>query len=203
MRMTTMFERDFWGDFGFGGWGGRERKGPRRFRWKPLERGDLKFVILRLISDKPMHGYEVMQALEEEFGGGYKPSPGSVYPTLQMLEDEGLLRCREEEGKKIYELTEEGQAYLEEHGDLVDKIFDRVGAFANGFFGKDTRGVTAAFSRLAQTCFEGTFSGRLDGEAIGRMTEILHRAQGEIEEVIRGRRRKDARDEVKDQEEVD
>jgi DNA-binding PadR family transcriptional regulator len=198
-----MFDRDFWGDFGFGGWGGQERKGPRRFRWNPLERGDLKFVILRLISDKPMHGYEVMQALEEESGGGYKPSPGSVYPTLQMLEDEGLLRCREEEGKKIYEVTEEGKAYLEEHGDLVERIFDRVGAFANGFFGKDTRELTAAFSRLAQTCFEGTFSGRLDGEAVGRMTEILHRAHGEVEEVIRGRRRKDAEDEVEDQEEAE
>ena len=196
-----MFERDFWGDFGFGGWGGHERKGPRRFRWNPLERGDLKFVILRLVSDKPMHGYEVMQALEEESGGGYKPSPGSVYPTLQMLEDEGLLRCREEEGKKIYEVTEEGKAYLEEHGDVVEKIFERVGAFANGFFGKDTRELTAAFSRLAQTCFEGTFSGRLDGEAVGRMTEILHRARGEIEEVIRGRRRKDGEDEVTDPEE--
>ena len=198
-----MFERDFWGDFGFGAWGGRERKGPRRFRWNPLERGDLKFVILRLISDKPMHGYEVMQALEEESGGGYKPSPGSVYPTLQMLEDEGLLRCREEEGKKTYEITEEGRAYLEEHEDVVEKIFDRVGAFANGFFGKDTRELTAVFSRLAQTCFEGTFSGRLDGEAIGKMTEILDRARGEIEDVMRGRKRTTARDEVKDQEETE
>jgi DNA-binding PadR family transcriptional regulator len=196
-----MFEKDFWGDFGFGAWGRHPWRGSRRFRWNPLERGDLKFVILRLISDKPMHGYEVMQALEEESGGGYKPSPGSVYPTLQMLEDEGLLRCKEEEGKKIYEITQEGEAYLEENEDLVEKIFDRVGAFANGFFGKDTRELTAAFSRLAQSCFEGTFSGRLDGEAVKKMAEILDRARGEIEEVMRGRRRRTGREEVKDQEE--
>jgi DNA-binding PadR family transcriptional regulator len=202
-RMMTMFDRDFWGDFGFGVWGGQEGKGGRRFRWNPLERGDLKFVILRLISDKPMHGYEVMQALEEESGGGYKPSPGSVYPTLQMLEDEGLLRSKEEEGKKIYEITEEGTAYLEEHGDIVERIFDRVGAFANGFFGKDTRELTAAFSRLAQTCFEGTFSGRLDGEAVRKMTETLDGARREIEDVIRARKGSPGRDEVKDQEETE
>ncbi len=76
-----------WSDtfgFGFGDWA--NQKG-RRFRWRIFERGDLKFVILRLIYDKPMHGYEVMQALEEESRGCYKASAGSVYPTLQMLED--------------------------------------------------------------------------------------------------------------------
>lgn len=195
-----MFEKDFWADFGFGFWG-EEGKGGRRVRWNPFERGDLKFVILRLISDKPMHGYEVMQALEEESGGGYRASPGSVYPTLQMLEDEGLLRSREEDGKKIYTITPEGQAYLEEHGDIVDRIFRRLGTFADGFFGKDTRELTASFSRLAQTCFEGTFSGRLDREAIQRMTEILDQARGEVEEVIRMGRKKAERDTVKDQEE--
>ncbi len=196
-----MRDKDCWGDFGFGAWAGREGGGSRRFRWNPFERGDLKFVILRLVSDKPMHGYEVMQALEEESGGGYKASPGSVYPTLQMLEDEGLLRFREEDGKKIYEITEEGTSYLEENGDIVDKIFDRVGAFANGFFGKDTRGLTAAFSRLAQSCFEGAFSGRLDEDAIRKMTESLDRARGEVEEVMRSRGREKATSEVKDEEE--
>lgn len=197
-----MFEKDFWGDFGFGIWGGQEGRGGRRFRWNPFERGDLKFVILRLISEKPMHGYEVMQALEEESGGGYKPSPGSVYPTLQMLEDEGLLRSTEEDGRKIYQITEEGRTYLEEHGDVVDRIFERVGAFANGFFGKDTRELTAAFSRLAQTCFEGTFSGRLDGDAVRRMTEVLDRARQEMEDVIRGSAGKPAGNEAKEEEEA-
>jgi len=198
-----MFEKDFWTDFGFGSWCGPEGKGGRRIRWNPFERGDLKFAILRLIADKPMHGYEVMQALEEESGGGYKPSPGSIYPTLQMLEDEGLLKSREEDGKKTYEITEEGKAYLEENGDIVDKIFERVGAFANGFFGKDTREFTAAFSHLAQSCFEGTFSGRLDQDDIRKMAGILERAREEIEEVVRGVREKRAADEVKDQEETE
>ncbi len=178
-----MFDKDFWGDFGPGAGWGKEGRGGRGFRWNLFERGDLKFVILRLISRKPMHGYEVMQALEEESGGGYKASPGSVYPTLQMLEDEGLVRSKEEEGKKIYEITPEGEQYLEDNGDIVDKIFNRVESFANGFFGQHTRELTASFSKLAQTCFEGAFSGSLDAEAVGRIVEILDRAREEIREV--------------------
>ena len=64
--------------------GPRRRRGGRRAKWKIFERGDLKFVILRLVSRQPMHGYEVMKELEKESGGYYRPSPGSVYPTLQL-----------------------------------------------------------------------------------------------------------------------
>jgi DNA-binding PadR family transcriptional regulator len=63
-----------------------------------FDRGDLKFAVLRLIAERPMHGYEVMRALEDESRGTYRPSPGSVYPTLQMLEDEGFLRVNESSG---------------------------------------------------------------------------------------------------------
>jgi DNA-binding PadR family transcriptional regulator len=157
-----------------------------------FERGDLKFVILRLISDKPMHGYEVMQALEEESGGWYKPSPGSVYPTLQMLEDEGLVTVREENGKKVYEVTEEGRTYLEENGDIVDEIFERVEAFANRFWGRDTRDLSSSFSRLAQTTFEGAFAWDLGQDAIRQMADILEDARKAMEDVQRGSQKKTA-----------
>jgi DNA-binding PadR family transcriptional regulator len=104
MKMPDNSWSDTFG-FGFGDWA--NQKG-RRFRWRIFERGDLKFVILRLIFDKPMHGYEVMQALEEESAGCYKASAGSVYPTLQMLEDEGYVQAEEKGGKKVYEITAEG-----------------------------------------------------------------------------------------------
>jgi len=180
-----MFQRDFWEELGLGAAWGKEGQGPRGFRWNPFERGDLKFVILRLISQKPMHGYEVMQALEEEAGGWYRASPGSVYPTLQMLEDEGLVHSTEADGKKVYQITPEGEAYLRDNGDLVDRIFRRVETFTDGFFGQHTRELTAAFSRLAQTCFEGAFSGELDQEKVTGMVEILNRARAEMEGVIR------------------
>jgi DNA-binding PadR family transcriptional regulator len=189
-----MKEKDCCGDFGFGAWAS---KGGRRFRWRIFERGDLKFVILRLISNKAMHGYEVMQALEEESCGVYKPSPGSVYPTLQMLEDEGLVRSHEEEGKKIYEITDEGREYLEQHGDVVDEIFERIGSFADRFWGKDTRDLSAAFSRMAQSTFEGAFAWDLGSETLKEMADVLDRTRKELDEIRK--RRRDSQDSAKEE----
>jgi DNA-binding PadR family transcriptional regulator len=166
--------------FGFGSWANQRG---RRFRWRIFERGDLKFVILRLVSKKPMHGYEVMQALEEESCGCYKASPGSVYPTLQMLEDEGYVRCHEEDGKKTYEITDEGREYLDEHGDVVDEIFERIGDFADRFWGKDARDLSAAFSKLAQSTFEGAFAWESGPEVLRKMADALDRARQEMEDL--------------------
>ena len=91
--------------------------GGGRFRWGVFERGDLRLVVLRLLSQRPMHGYEVMRALEEEARGCYRASPGSVYPTLQMLEDQGFLTSERADGKKVYSVTDAGRAHLDEHQD--------------------------------------------------------------------------------------
>jgi DNA-binding PadR family transcriptional regulator len=80
------------------------REGRRRMR-----RGDIRTAVLAVLDEQPRHGYEVIQALEDKTGGAWRPSPGSVYPTLQLLEDEGLARSSERDGKKVYELTEEGR----------------------------------------------------------------------------------------------
>jgi DNA-binding PadR family transcriptional regulator len=77
-------------------------------------RGDVKFALLELLQERPMHGYEMMKALEEKSGGFYTPSPGSIYPTLQMLEDRGFVTVQEAEGKKVYSITAAGQALLTE-----------------------------------------------------------------------------------------
>ncbi len=182
--------------FGFEGWagpGGRKgRRGRRghRVRWKIFERGDLKFVILRLLSEKPMHGYQAMQALEEESGGWYQASPGSVYPTLQMLEEAGHLSSEEKDGKKIYTVTDEGREYLKEHGDVVDEIFDRISSFAERFWGREIRNLSSSFSRLAHTAFEEAFWWGEDPEIHGEIKDILDRAWEEIEEVRRKARAK-------------
>jgi DNA-binding PadR family transcriptional regulator len=139
-----------------------------------------------------MHGYEVMQALEDESGGWYKASPGSVYPTLQMLEDEGYLESREEDGKKTYEITEAGRAYLDEHGDIVDEIVDRVTSFADRFWGRESRDLSSAFSRLAQSAFESAFAWGLDADSLQRITEILEKAHSDINDVRKRGRGSDA-----------
>src|SRR3989475_8067816 len=97
------------GPRGFFGHGGPRGEGQRFFG-----RGDIKFVLLELLQERPMHGYEMMKALEEKTGGFYKPSPGSVYPTLQMLEDGGMVTSAEVEGKRVYSITDAGRASLAE-----------------------------------------------------------------------------------------
>jgi len=85
--------------------GGRGR-GPGRHR---VRRGDVRSAILALLDDRPMHGYEIIQELEERTGGRWTPSAGSIYPTLQLLEDEGLVTPEEVDGRKVYSLTDAGK----------------------------------------------------------------------------------------------
>ncbi|GAA2349936.1 PadR family transcriptional regulator [Streptomyces kunmingensis] len=103
---------------GFGGpgpWGGRGgRGGGPRGR---ARRGDVRASILALLKDRPMHGYEMIQEIAERSGGAWKPSPGSVYPTLQLLEDEGLIVSASEGGKKLFSLTDAGRTAADEGPD--------------------------------------------------------------------------------------
>ena len=73
-----------------------------------MGRGDVRAAVLALLAEKPMHGYQIIHEIEERSGGAWKPSPGSVYPTLQLLADEGLIRAEESNGRKTYSLTPEG-----------------------------------------------------------------------------------------------
>ena len=75
-----------------------------------MRRGDIRTAVLAILAEEPGHGYEVMQRLETKSGGAWRPSPGSVYPMLQLLEDEGLVRSTERDGKRVFEVTEAGKA---------------------------------------------------------------------------------------------
>lgn len=88
--------------------GGRDGRGNRRRGGR--RRGDIRRLLLAGLIDGPAHGYELMRRLEERSDGRWRPSPGSVYPMLQQLEDEGLVRSAEGEGRRAYELTDEGRA---------------------------------------------------------------------------------------------
>jgi len=96
----------------FGFRGRRGRGWPRHMRGggPRARRGDIRAGILALLAEEPMHGYQIIQELESRSGGRWSPSPGSVYPTLQLLEDEGLVVREEGEGKRVYSLTDEGRA---------------------------------------------------------------------------------------------
>jgi DNA-binding PadR family transcriptional regulator len=79
-------------------------------------RGDVRAAVLALLAEQPMHGYQIIHEIEERSGGDWKPSPGSVYPTLQLLADEGLITADEQNGRKTYTLTEAGRETVAEHG---------------------------------------------------------------------------------------
>lgn len=81
-----------------------------------MGRGDVRAAVLALLAEKPMHGYQIIREIEERSGGSWKPSAGSVYPTLQLLADEGLLTAEESNGRKTYALTEGGRAEAEAAG---------------------------------------------------------------------------------------
>jgi DNA-binding PadR family transcriptional regulator len=181
--MCSRQRRGGWGGWaGWGGMGGSTGQGPG-FKWRFFDRGDLKFVILRLLKKKPMHGYEVMRALEEESGGWYKASAGSVYPTLQMLEDQGLIASAEMDGKKVYSVTDAGKQHLEDNSDVVDEIVDRVSDFTNSFFKAGMADLTKSFSRLAQVTFERSVKWPGNDDVLGQIREILERAAHDMEAV--------------------
>jgi len=105
---------------------GHAFRGERFFKgsWREssFQKGDLKYVILDLIKDKPRHGYEIIRELEELSHGLYTPSPGAVYPTLQMLEEMGYATAVERDGRKVYTITGEGINFLEEQKDSADEV---------------------------------------------------------------------------------
>jgi len=175
------------GNWGFDGsqfWGAgpwRPRGGPRSAR--VFDQGDLKYVILQLLVEKPRHGYEIIKAIEERFGGAYSPSPGTVYPTLTMLEDMGYARVTpEESGKKVYEITDEGRKYLEENRSAVDDIFSRITEFAQSIFGEPMMQVHRAMKDVGRAVY--VQNAKRTPEQLKRISDILERAAAEIGTIV-------------------
>ena len=160
--------------------GERFFRGP--YRESSFQKGDLKYVILDLIKDKPRHGYEIIRELEEQSHGTYKPSPGAVYPTLQMLEEMGYASSTERDGKKIYTITEEGRKFLVERKDSADEVrshmkhrwsFKNVGKMAMVM--KEYHALEHLLSRGFRT---------LDADRMQRIRQVLINAYNEIETIL-------------------
>jgi DNA-binding PadR family transcriptional regulator len=97
-------------------------------RGPKVRRGDVRAAILDVLAVEPMNGYQIIQQIAERSGGAWKPSPGSVYPTVQQLEDEGLVEGGDADGRRVLRLTDEGRRYVEEHPDELAatwKVFDQ------------------------------------------------------------------------------
>ncbi len=151
------------------GFGRHEMRGGRghgRGRHR-VRRGDVRSAILALLDDRPMHGYEMIQELEERTGGRWTPSAGSIYPTLQLLEDEGLVTAEEVDGRKVYSLTDTGKKEVPERteggrpweqGDedsprfeVRSELFRTIGAAKQIARGDDDEQMTKAAEILKET----------------------------------------------------
>jgi DNA-binding PadR family transcriptional regulator len=170
--------------FGGGPWRGFGY-GPRRGRL--FEKGDLKYVILDLLKDKPSHGYEVIRALEERFRGFYSPSPGSIYPTLQLLEDMGYVTATQQDGKKVYEITDEGRKFLEENRQSVENIWGRVGGGWDPEFASELHEIRHELKDLGQLFGRQMHEGRLNQDKLRRIREVIVRAARDIENILEER----------------
>ncbi|HEV2098673.1 MAG TPA: PadR family transcriptional regulator [Stellaceae bacterium] len=171
---------------GFGQAGGRfgHRGGGRGGRLgRVFDHGDLRYVLLHLIAEKPRHGYELIKAIEEQFGGMYSPSPGVIYPTLTLLEELGYLRPEAAEGttRRLYSITEEGAAFLAANRPLVDAILARMAEISRVYAGGPAPEIRRALRNLEQALSIRLSRGPLDTTQVRTITEALDRVAGEIE----------------------
>jgi DNA-binding PadR family transcriptional regulator len=174
------------GPFGFGpgpfGPGGRE--GSRAFG-----RGDLKYALLELLQERPMHGYEMMKALEEKSGGFYSPSPGSVYPTLQMLEDGGYVTSKETDGKKVYSITDAGRALLTERSTNQEQPFGPPWMRGFGRGRRPSPEMQALRSEAMEVMRLFAIAGRMafqDPEQLSRLRSIIEHTRKDLTDMIYG-----------------
>jgi len=148
-----------------------------------FEKGALKYVILDLLKDKPAHGYEIIRALGERSHGIYSPSPGSVYPILQLLADLGYLTTDKIESKKIYTITDTGKQYLKNNKESLD----RINSFLEQRWPSDIK-----FNQWQQTFQEMRRLGQrlqgrlheLDAEQLSAIREIVNKSIHDIDAVI-------------------
>ena len=173
------------------GWGGKHGMGGDDFMraGRMLAQGDLRLIALALIAEQPRHGYDIIKQLEEKTSGWYSPSPGIVYPTLTYLEEVGHLTSQADGAKKLYTITDEGRAYLEDNREVVETVMNRlayIGKKAEHMrrrFGEeeDSRRspplVQAAFDNLRDVALKRL---RENPDSETRIVEVLARAAGEL-----------------------
>lgn len=151
--------------------------------------GEVRIALLSLLAERPMHGYELMKELESRAGGMYRASAGTIYPTLQQLEDEGLVRSEESDGKRVYRPTAAGRRELESAGPDVGRIWQRADEWSD--WGAAARPesweVMRPAMRVVKAAMRAVGQSGSDGERIEQVREILEEAAEELDELANER----------------
>lgn len=156
----------------FGRHGFKFGRGGLKGEFMRMRRGDIKFHLLEILKETPRHGYEIISELEKQ-SGGYRPSPGSVYPTLQMLEEGGYLTSEQIESKKVYTITIEGLKLLEERGETR---FEANPQMEQAFE------VRKSLMKLGAAVMDGVRDG--DEETVRRIAEIVNQARRDVYSIL-------------------
>jgi DNA-binding PadR family transcriptional regulator len=192
------FEKEFGGrrhcghERGFGGRGperGFGGRGPGGFgrgfgegRGRMFDAGDIKLVILKLLSEQPSYGYQLIKTMEERLAGGYTPSAGVIYPTLTLLEEEGLATSSTESNKKVYSLTAEGIEFLEANKERIAELFERLEETGRSFERGRSPEIMKAFMNL-RGAVVARASRNVTPEQIRKITEAINAAAKAIDEL--------------------
>lgn len=184
-----------WSDFNFDEFFGGHRRGqrgpggPGGGRKRLFGAGELRLVLLKLIADEPRHGYELMKALEEITGGAYSPSPGTVYPTLAQLEDEGLIAASvaasasggTDGGRKAFAATEAGHAELADRASEVEALMERLGRLGERRERHRSPELGRAFANFGRVVANRFREGKFDTRTLEEIVDIIDEAAKRIE----------------------
>lgn len=185
------------------GWGGR--RGGHRGRGRDFgffanlfgergpraERGGVKYLILDALEDAPRHGYEIIQIIEERSKGAYRPSAGVIYPTLQLLDETGLVSGTEREGRKTYTITAAGRAELERNRDTVRDFYDQQDDAPWEAYAEELGEFSRRLMGLVKTVQRAARHGRINAKSIRQLRKILDETIARVEETLEPERTSD------------
>jgi DNA-binding PadR family transcriptional regulator len=176
-KILEMHQRDRHGPFG--DWGDFFREPAPR-----ADRGTVRYLVLDALQVEPRHGYEILRVITEKSGGVYRPSPGVIYPTLQMLEELGHIQLTQREERKVYAITAEGRTELASHTDEVKEFYES--SSDQGVDGRegDLRHLAQRFRRLLHLFKRSLRRGRLAPSKIRRVRTVLDQAIDQLEELL-------------------
>jgi len=152
------------------------------------ERGEVRYLVLDAVAGRPRHGYEIIQTIQDRTDGQYRPSPGVIYPTLQMLEELGHVRVVEEEGRKAYAITDAGRQDLESNRGSVDEFYERFDEEPWEAYAEEVGEMMHRVAKMARELRRGARRGRMTPDVMRVIREAFDEAVTKIEAALAQKR---------------